>query len=331
MWEWFLSRVIPGLITGTVMASATAASHILLKRHIDRLHQQTAPTNETGDKSVNGYLTCFDTISNSAFPADGEAYAAYVDGDQGNQPNFSWVTAAFPKAEHMSITLFDNDADAADVETGAMTPAEVPAWHARQVARGIARPVIYASVLRMQDEILPVLTRAGISRGSTRLWTAHYGAGEHVCGPATCRLMSVSADGTQWTEFYGGQNLDASLLVPGFFAPPAAPPLPANWVYPRVRDLVVDSEGPTSVKLSWDAPSGPVALPGIGWYEIVVQLDGKDVASYPRVAPKGTNPETWQGGSLKPGTTYEASVRAIAQDGHHAGPWASQSFATAKA
>jgi hypothetical protein len=69
---------------------------------------------------------------------------------------------------------------------------------------------------------------------------------------------------------------------------------------------------------------------GVGWYQIVVQLGGKDVASYPRVLPKGANPEIWQGGSLKPATKYTAMVRAVGTDGGHGSPWATADFETAK-
>ena len=165
---------------------------------------------------MNG-VTCFDTITNSEYPPGLAAAAAYVDGHIGDQPNFAYIVREFPKAQHISITLLDGDALAADVENGAMTPAEVPGWHARQVARGIARPIVYASTYTMQEQILPALVRAGISLSSTRLWTAHYGLGEHICGPASCGALSVNADGTQWTSSAMGLVLDQSLLVADFF------------------------------------------------------------------------------------------------------------------
>lgn len=160
----------------------------------------------------------YDTALNNQFPADAAAYAAYVDGSVGNQPNFAYIVSAFPKARHLSIALFPGDnADALDVEPGASAPGDVPGWHARQVARGIQRPVIYASVSTMNDQILPVLSRAGISRARARLWTAHYGLGEHICGPSSCGALSVAADGTQWTSNAMGLVLDQSLLADNFF------------------------------------------------------------------------------------------------------------------
>src|ERR1700728_4170958 len=97
----------------------------------------------------------FDTALNDQFPGGAAAYAAYVDGGIGNQPNYAYIVSAFPKAEHLSIALFATDnADVLDVEAGASAPSDIPAWYARQVKRGIQRPVIYASASTMNDAIL---------------------------------------------------------------------------------------------------------------------------------------------------------------------------------
>jgi catechol 2,3-dioxygenase-like lactoylglutathione lyase family enzyme len=164
----------------------------------------------------------YDTIQNDQFPPGAAAYAAYVDGNLGNQPNYAHIVAAFPKAQHLSVALFSGDnADALDVEPGASSPADVPAWYAAQRKRGIQRPCVYASASTMNSEILPVLTQAGIARDAVRLWTAHYDVGEHICGPGTCGALSVNADGTQWTPnaVVNGValDLDQSLLLENFF------------------------------------------------------------------------------------------------------------------
>jgi hypothetical protein len=167
-------------------------------------------------------ITMYDTAINDQFPAGAAAYAAYVDGGVGDQPNFAFIVSTFPKAQHLSIALFSaNNADALDVEPGASAPSDIPGWYARQVARGIQRPVIYASVSAMNDTILPLLSQAGIARAKTRLWSAHYGLGEHICGPGSCGALSIDADGTQWTSSALGLVLDQSLLLENFFS--AAP------------------------------------------------------------------------------------------------------------
>jgi hypothetical protein len=164
----------------------------------------------------------YDTILNDQFPPGAAAYAAYVDGNLGNQPNYAYIVARFPKAQHLSVALSPaNNADALDVEPGGSSASEFPAWCATQRKRGIQRPCVYASASTMNSEILPVLSAAGIARGTVRLWTAHYYVGEHICGPGSCGMLSVNADGTQWTPnaVVNGVTLvlDQSLLLENFF------------------------------------------------------------------------------------------------------------------
>lgn len=160
----------------------------------------------------------YDTVQNDQFPSGAAAYAAYVDGAVGNQPNYAYIVSTFPTAHHLSIALFGRDnADVLDVEPGAASPADIPAWYARQAQRGIHRPCVYASVSTMAGTIMPVLSQAKIGRAQVRLWSAHYGAGEHICGPASCNLISFEVDGTQWTSSALGRVLDQSLLQGNFF------------------------------------------------------------------------------------------------------------------
>jgi hypothetical protein len=69
----------------------------------------------------------------------------------------------------------------------------------------------------MDASILPVLSQARIPRGNVRLWTAHYDVGEHICGPDSCGMLSINADGTQWTPNAHGLVLDQSELAEDFF------------------------------------------------------------------------------------------------------------------
>ena len=160
----------------------------------------------------------YDTVSNNQFPPDGQAYAGYVDGSVGDQPNFAYIVRTFPRAHHLSIALFaGNNADALDVEAGASAPGDVPGWYERQKQRGIPRPCVYASASTMTSGVLPVLNQAHIGRPSVRLWSAHYGLGQHICGPHSCGAVPIDMDGTQWTSNALGRNLDESLLLENFF------------------------------------------------------------------------------------------------------------------
>ncbi len=160
----------------------------------------------------------YDTVTNNQFPPGGQAYAGYVDGAVGDQPNYAYIVRTFPKAHHLSIALSaSNNADALDVEPGASAPGDVPGWYARQKNRGIQRPCVYASASTMTSSILPVLNQAKIGRSGVRLWSAHYGLGEHICGPGSCGAVPIGVDGTQWTSNALGRNLDQSLLLENFF------------------------------------------------------------------------------------------------------------------
>lgn len=192
----------------------------------------TAPLRNRG--GVPGELVMYDTITPALLPAVADAYGAYVGG---GWPTYNAVRAAYPRARILSIAV--NAAEAAeclDIESGDAALADAPGWHGRAVARGVTLPADYASVSKMAA-LAAELAAAGIGRPHYRLWSAHYGAGPHICGPSTCAYrdpqgrMVPQCDGTQWTDAAHGMNLDASLLVPDFFtrgAPAPKPPQEAD-------------------------------------------------------------------------------------------------------
>jgi hypothetical protein len=238
----------------------------------------------------------YDSIENGQFPPGAAAYAAYVDGGLGNQPNYDWVVRAFPQARHLSIALFaDHDAECLDVESGAASPSDIPGWRERQVRRGIARPVIYANAYTMQTSVLAVLSSAGIARASVRLWTAHYSGQAHICGPRSCEALSIPADATQWSNNALGRVLDQSLLLDNFFGTPAAPA--ANWTETLMRQLPELRQGATGTyvrtvqfqlgerghKVTVDGAFGPATLAAV-----------KAVQAAARLTPDGVvGPATW--------------------------------------
>lgn len=178
---------------------------------------------------MTGMLTMYDSAFNSQYPPGAAAYAAYVDGGIGSQPNYGYIVATFPAAHRLSIALDPaHNADALDIEPFAAKVASAAGWYARQKARGIARPCLYASASTMESFIVPAVGAAQIARAEVRLWSAHYGAGEHICGPGSCGAMSIDADGTQWTDRALGRDLDQSLLRDDFFGAPTPHPT-ANW------------------------------------------------------------------------------------------------------
>ena len=169
-------------------------------------------------------LVMYDNVEVSLFVPGGDAYAGYVNGLYANIS----AVRAYAKAQGaqvVDISVFaSGDATCLDVEPGNATPAQAPGWVKRQVARGVRRPIVYCSASQM-NTVLRYLQGAGISRGQVRLWAAHYGAGRHICGPATCHLVSVACDGTQWTDRSHGRSLDESALADNFFGLPDPHPV----------------------------------------------------------------------------------------------------------
>jgi hypothetical protein len=160
-------------------------------------------------------LQMFDSVTASLLPAGpGFCYAGYTDG---RYADVAQIKDRFPDADILSISVFAADnADALDIENGDATPAEAAGWVARQLSAGVSRPCLYASVSTM-SQVLAALADAGVSRETLRLWSAHYGEGQHICGPGSCRQISQAMDGTQWTDTMNGVNVDQSLLLPDFF------------------------------------------------------------------------------------------------------------------
>lgn len=153
-------------------------------------------------------LRMLDSITPGNLPPGADAYAGYVDG---HFANVAQIRARFPGKRVLPIAVFAaDDAEAADCEPGDMMPSQLPAWVKRQQARGVHRPVVYASISQM-PAVLAALTAGGITRAQVRLWSAHYGAGKHIC---------AGMDGTQWRDNAPGVNgtlIDESLLSGDFF------------------------------------------------------------------------------------------------------------------
>ncbi len=162
-------------------------------------------------------LTMADSITPANLPGGYDAYLGYADG---NWPTAPVLRSRFPGKPVVALTVLGGDhiADGADIENGDLSPASGAAWIARRLAAGAWRPVAYASVGIMAT-VLGELARLNVARASVLL-SAHYGAGEHICGPSTCNEIYRVMDGTQWTGSApgaGGSRIDASLLQGDFF------------------------------------------------------------------------------------------------------------------
>lgn len=155
----------------------------------------------------------FDTVTVKEVPSFAntahDAVAGYVDG---RFDNIAAMTAAFPKAHHLSIAVRSTDvADCLDIETGDSTPSRAAFWVELARAHGIWRPCLYANRSTM-PAVIANLRAHGIARPQVRLWVADWTFAPHI--PA-------GFDACQWTDKALGRNLDESLCLESFFKAPA--------------------------------------------------------------------------------------------------------------
>jgi hypothetical protein len=172
-----------------------------------------------------------DSITVVNLPAGYPAYLGYVDGEFVTMPG---LKQRFPDAYLVGLTVTGATliADGCDIETGDLSPWSGAHWASHKLAAAPAsRPVMYSSVSRM-PAVIGELEALGVKRSAVRLHSAHYwgpAAGpheKHICGPATCNLISIPMDATQWTDHYpgnGGTLIDMSELTDTFVAPPLEP------------------------------------------------------------------------------------------------------------
>lgn len=167
-------------------------------------------------------LVMYDDVDVGQFLPGADAYAGY------NDMNITAVRAyaATQRARVLDIARFASEnGTALDVEPSLAVPSQAGPWAKRQLARGVARPVLYAMASQM-NAVIDNLAANGLSQPVVRLWSAHVGRGQHICGPGSCGLVRVPCDGTQWIFTSHGRNLDESCLRDNFFGATSGPPPP---------------------------------------------------------------------------------------------------------
>jgi peptidoglycan hydrolase-like protein with peptidoglycan-binding domain len=184
------------------------------------------------------FITMFDDTDVSKLPAGPDfAYAGYVGG---LFPTFPELQRRFPGHRLLSIAVnASEDAECLDIEKGDATVEDAPGWFKRQVARGVAFPVLYCSAGNL-IALESTMAAAGISRLAYRLWSAHYTHAEHLCSPKTCGFGFTEVDGTQWTNQANGISLDQSVLIPEFFS--TGSPVP-DWEVTIMNKLPTLQQG----------------------------------------------------------------------------------------
>jgi hypothetical protein len=161
-----------------------------------------------------GKVVMFDAVDVDQIPADAKAVGCYVGP---STVTCAEVSQKFPEARKVRITqagITSTPADCVDVEPGDATNETGTTWVKRQLSDGVKRPIVYTSASNV-SALLRALQTAGVSRSQVRVWSAHYGRGEHICSPSVCGFPE--ADGTQWTNHALGRDLDQSLCLGSFF------------------------------------------------------------------------------------------------------------------
>jgi hypothetical protein len=144
-----------------------------------------------------------------------KAAAGYVDG---RFQTYAELPAHVPPGTHLlSITVFGNSADCIDCEAGDATNEQAAQWISSRLHTGHVRPVLYTSAGNVQTMVNLLWSQFGRARTLYRVWSAHYGVGEHICHPKGCGFPPV--EGTQWTDRgpAGHANIDQSLMLDTFF------------------------------------------------------------------------------------------------------------------
>jgi hypothetical protein len=183
------------------------------------------------DFSTYTMLDSVDTNILFANAGPAHALAGYMDG---SWPTWDQIAPRYGKSGKFLLSIDVTNqpvigAQALDIENGDASVGDAPGWAKATAAAGKKAkdlryyPKLYCSI-GMGESLVTTCTRAGVKRNTYMYWSAHYGAGPHICGPKTCGA-AVQADATQWTDTYLGLNLDASLCYGYFFAgPPVVPP-----------------------------------------------------------------------------------------------------------
>lgn len=180
-------------------------------------------------------VLCEDNVTVSNMTPGMYAYAGY-----GNGPyaNMSAIRRRFPGKKYISVATSASGSywvyDAIDIEPGTVGSTQASSfpkavtfirnWTKAKADNHHDRPIVYV----MGSWIRPLvsyLTSHGIARDRYYLWTAHWGW-QHICGPTTCGLSPVNADGTQYigdNSSVTGRNIDRSIFQSYVFGSGAAP------------------------------------------------------------------------------------------------------------
>jgi hypothetical protein len=169
--------------------------------------------------------TMYDAVDVAAIPAGASIVAGYVDG---NWPTYDAVVAAFPDAQHVSITVKGAPgARVADCETGDLTPQLAAGWARSEIEAG-RRPTIYYARSNA-PAVSAALAAVEVAVAELDFWVADWTGSAHLVAGSVA---------TQWADPpSSGGNYDISETDgtwPGVSVPPAPEPAPVPAPSPTV-------------------------------------------------------------------------------------------------
>jgi peptidoglycan hydrolase-like protein with peptidoglycan-binding domain len=183
----------------------------------------------------------FDDVNVGLIPGDAEAAAGYVDGHFQTFP--ALVRRFGNRIPLVSITVFGNHARIVDIEPGnPLTDKQAADWTAAMIRDGVYRPGPYTSASNV-DAVAAELSRAGVRRSQSVIWSAHYTGVPHICGPNSCGACRTQCDATQYTNKARGQNLDETLAEDYFLKAGSVPTGGNGWTEKMLQDLPNCSDG----------------------------------------------------------------------------------------
>jgi hypothetical protein len=160
------------------------------------------------------FYVIYDAVNAANLPAGGDGYVRYWDG---SWPNNEAVTARFPDAMFLDITVLWGNQEEIDCEVGNPSWQDwdgMAQWMRMRTAAGFM-PKVYLGATIAADFIVAMAER-GFPRTAYRLDTAHWSGTRHICGPGVDGF--AQADMTQWNGSIGGFNgYDVCEALPSFF------------------------------------------------------------------------------------------------------------------
>jgi peptidoglycan hydrolase-like protein with peptidoglycan-binding domain len=158
-------------------------------------------------------LTMYDSTNPDVIPANAALVASYVDGYGG----YNAAITRFGAEKCVSVSVQNNNADVADVETGAMTTADLPGWIARQQARGVARPIVYCNASTWPS------VKAAVGAAKVSYWIAEW-----------TNNASQTLEGADAVQYASNASYDLSYVLDTF------PFYPITTSTPTIQDGAVD-------------------------------------------------------------------------------------------